>query len=364
MLHLPRPGAGGIALLLVAVVLLGTLPGIAAAEQRTGGSIVVEDGETVSEDLTAFGGTVVVRGTVDGDVTAFAGTVIIEPGGEVTGSVEATAGTVRIAGNVGGAATATGGNVFITETATIDDNLEVAAGTIVLAGAVAGTANLAGGSITLTSTASVDGNVEYATGEDGEFTNEGASVGGSVVQNENLSTGSGFDGPDIGAPLVGLYGFLVNVLVGGLLLLVVPDTSRRIANRVEDDPLMTGAAGLLALIGIPIGAALIAITIIGIPVTIAVLVAYALAVWIATVYGRYAVGATVLSYTDVENRWADLLVGLGIVAVLVRIPAIGGVFEFVVALLGLGAMAGLLSQFVRGQGGPEAPEQTEAAASA
>jgi hypothetical protein len=356
MLHLLKPGARGTALLLIAVVVLGVLPGIAAAEQRSGGSIVIEDGETVSEDLTAFGGTVVVRGTVDGDLTAFAGNVIIESDAEVTGSVEATAGNVRIAGNVGGTATATGGNVFIADTATIDGDLEAAAGTIVVAGSVAGNAELAGGSVTLTSTASIDGNVEYATGEDGEFINEGATVGGSITQNEDLSTGGGFEGPDVGGPLFGIYGFLVNVLVGGLLLLVFPDTSRRIADRVEDEPLRTGGIGLLALIGVPIAAVLIAITIIGIPVTIAVLIAYALALWIATIYGRYAVGATVLSYTDVENRWAALLVGLVVVAALVRIPVIGGLFEFVVLLLGLGAMAGLLYRFVRNQGGPEAPE--------
>jgi hypothetical protein len=362
MLHLLGPRARGIVLLLVAVILLGTLPGIAAAEQRSGGSIVVADGETVSEDLTAFGGTVVVRGTVDGDLTVFAGNVIIEPGAEVTGSVETTAGNVRIAGNVGGTATATGGNVFVADTATIDGDLEAAAGTIVVAGSVAGNAELAGGSVTLTSTASIDGNVEYATGEDGEFINGGATVGGSVTQNEDLSTGGGFEGLDVGGPIFGLYGFLVNVLVGGLLLLVFPGTSGRIANRVENEPLQTGGIGLLALIGVPIAAVLIAVTIVGIPVTIAVLIAYALALWIATIYGRYAVGAAVLSYTDVENRWADLLVGLVVVAALVRVPVVGRLFELVVLLLGLGAMAGLLYRFVRNQGGPTAPERAEPAA--
>ena len=364
MLHFLKPRAGGIALLVVAVVLLATLTGVAAAEQRSGGSIVVEDGETVSEDLTAYGGTVVVRGTVDGDLTAFAGNVIIEPGAEVTGSVEATAGNVRIAGNVGGTATATGGNVFMTDTATVGGNFEAAAGTIVVAGSVAGNAELAGGSVTLASTASIDGNVEYATGEDGEFISEDPTVGGSITQNEDLSTGSSFEGPDIGAPIFGIYGFLVNVLVGGLLLLVLPGTSRRIADRVTKEPLRTGGIGLLAVIGVPIAAILIGITIVGLPVTIAVLIAYGLALWIATVYGRYAVGAAVLSYTAIENRWAELLVGLVVVAALVRIPVIGGLFEFVVVLLGLGAMAGLLYRFVRNQGGPEALEGTETAAPA
>lgn len=358
-----KPRTRGIALLLIAVVLLGTLPGVAAAEQRSGGSIVVEEGETVSEDLTAFGGTVVVRGTVEGDLTAFAGNVIIEPDAEVTGNIEARAGNVRIAGTVGGTATVTGGNVFIADTATIDGDLEATAGTTVVAGSVAGNADLIGESVTLTSTAVIGENVEYATGEEGEFVNDGATIEGSVTRNEDLSTNGNFEGLDVGGPVFGIYGFLVNALVGGLLLLMFPDTSRRIADRVVDEPLRTGGIGLLTVTGIPIAAIVIAITIIGIPVTIAVLTAFVLSLWVATIYGRYAVGAAILSY-DGDNRWADLLVGLVLVAALVRIPVIGGLFELVVLLLGFGAMTERLYQFVRGQRNRAAPERTETTAPA
>jgi cytoskeletal protein CcmA (bactofilin family) len=364
MARLSSVRTGGIAFLVVAVVLLGTVPGIAAAEQRTGGSVVVEEGETVSEDLTAFGGTVVVRGTVEGSLTAFAGNVMIEPGAQVTGDVEATAGNVRIAGGVGGDVTATGGNVFVANTATIDGDLEAGAGTIVVAGSVAGSAELSGGSVTLASTAVVDGTVAYATGEDGKFTNDGAAIGGSVTRNEELSINGGFELPNLGAPIFEVYGFLVNLLVGALLLLVFPDTSKRIADRIEDEPLRTGGVGLLALIGVPVVAVLVAITIVGIPVTIAGLIAYALTLWIGTIYGRYAVGAAVLSFTEIENRWAELLVGLLIVAVLVRIPVLGMLFELAVLLLGLGAMADLAYRFVRNQRGSTATESAEVVSSA
>ncbi|WP_458209401.1 hypothetical protein [Haladaptatus sp. NG-SE-30] len=53
--------------LLVLLLVFATIPGIAAAESRAGGTIVVEEGETV-KGLEAFGGTVIVRGTVDGDL--------------------------------------------------------------------------------------------------------------------------------------------------------------------------------------------------------------------------------------------------------------------------------------------------------
>lgn len=363
MSRVPRIGRRGFAVLLVAAVVLGTVPGVAAAETRTGGSIVVGEGETVS-GLTAFGGSVVVRGTVEGDLTAFGGNVMIHRGAEVTGDVEATAGNVRIAGSVGGDLTATAGNVLVAESATIDGDLEASGGTIVVAGSVGGNARLAGGSITLASTATIDGNVEYGTGEDGEFTNEGATVGGTIAESDDISVGGGVEFPDLSGPIFGIYGFLVNLLVGALLLLVLPDTSERIIEAVEDAPVRTGGVGLAALIGVPIALVIVAITIVGIPITFAGFVAYALAVWIGTIYGRFGVGALLLSYTDVENRWADLLAGLVVVAVLVRIPVIGGLFGFIVLLLGLGAMAEHLYHFVRSQRDGDTSEPVEAVAPA
>jgi cytoskeletal protein CcmA (bactofilin family) len=363
MSGIPRFGRRGVALLLVGVLVLGTVPGVVAAETRTGGSVVVGEDETVS-DLTAFGGTIIVRGTVEGDLTGFGGNVMVERGAEVTGDVEATAGNVRVAGSVGGDVTATGGNVLVAESATIEGDFEAAAGGIVVAGTVGGDARLAGGSITLASTATIDGNVEYGVDDREDFSNEGATIGGTLTRNDDISVGGGFDVPDVSGPIFGIYGFLVNLLVGALLLLVFPDTSERVAEAVEDAPIRTGAIGLGTLIGVPIALVVVAITIVGIPITLAGFVAYALAIWIGTIYGRYAVGSTLLSYTEVENRWADLLAGLVVVAVLVRIPFVGWLFELLVLLLGLGAMAVLLYRFVRGQRGGETVEPAEEGAPA
>jgi cytoskeletal protein CcmA (bactofilin family) len=352
----------GIAFLLVTVVLLGTVPGVALAETRSGGSVVVEEGETV-DGLTAYGGTVVVSGTVEGDLTAFGGTVLVTPGGEVTGSVDATAGNIRLAGSVGGDVSATGGNVYVASTGSIGGTLEAAAGTIVLAGTVDENAELTAGSITLASGATINGDVTYAIGEegDGEFTNNGASVGGSVTRDESLSTGdggaSGFSMPDESGAIFGVYGFLVNLLVGVLLLVVLPVTSERIADRARTNPLRTGGVGLAALLGVPIALALVALSIVGIPVMLGGLLTYGLLIWIATIYGRYAIGTLLLSYTGIENRWVALLAGLLIVAGLVRIPVVGWVFELLVLLLGLGGLAGLIYRFVRRQRSSEGPGQ-------
>ncbi|MFU8867080.1 hypothetical protein [Natronococcus sp.] len=92
-----------LAVVLLVVVLLGTLPtGVAAQSESTvGGTVVVGEGETIDE-LEAVAGTVVVEGTVTGDVSAAAGDVRIESGGEVGGDLE-NRWLALVVGMIGGA---------------------------------------------------------------------------------------------------------------------------------------------------------------------------------------------------------------------------------------------------------------------
>jgi len=101
---------------LVARVVFGTVPATVAAQSdaRTGGTIVVEEGETV-DSLEAFGGSVVVQGTVTGDVSAVGGDVRIEETGQVNGDLEAAAGSVTIAGTVDGDVEVGAGSFTVTE---------------------------------------------------------------------------------------------------------------------------------------------------------------------------------------------------------------------------------------------------------
>ena len=335
----PLPSSRGIALLFALLVVLAVAPGVAAAESRSGGTVVVAEGETIDENLDAFGGTIVVHGTVDGDLSAFGGDVLVT--GEVTGDVSAFAGNVRIAGSVGGNVEATGGNVYLDPRAEVGGSLSAAAGNVVVAGTVGGNAELAGGTVTLAETATIDGNVEYAVGEDGEFTDQGATVGGTITRTEDLAPGP-FEEPLVPGWIFGVYGFFVNLLLGAVLLLVFPRFSGSVAARVGDDPLRTGAIGLIALVAIPLVLFALLITIIGIPLALAGALLFGLLLWVGLVYGRFAVGVWLLSLVDVENRWLGLLVGLVVLGLVAAIPWLGGLVDFVVLLLGLGAVAVLL----------------------
>lgn len=318
-----------------ALLVLTLVVGVAAAEARTGGTIVVEEGETVEGGLQAFGGTVVVHGTVEGDLDAFAGSVLVT--GTVTGDLNGFGGSVRIAGDVQGDVGAFGGDVVLEEGGSVGGELEAAGGNIVLDGAVAGNVRVGAEQVTVGETASVGGDLEY----DAESATiaSGATISGTTRQVDAIR------GPQV--PVVprlpnwvgGLYGFLVNVLVGAVLLAAVPRFSAGVARQITEDPLPAGGVGLLVLVGSPVLLVLLAITIIGIPLAIVGAVLWGLGLWLGFVYGAFALGTWLYAYaSDEPNRWYALLLGLAVVVLLDLVPFLGGLVSFLVLLLGLGAL--------------------------
>lgn len=332
------------------LLVLGTAPGVVAAETRSGGTVVVGADETV-DGLEAFGGTIIVRGTVDGNLQAFGGDVRIE--GEVTGDVEAFAGNVWIGGTVGGDVEASGGNVNVAPDAEIGGSLSAAAGNLLVAGSVGGNAELAAGTITLAETATIDGDVEYAVDEEDDFQNRGATVAGSITRVEDLGAGP-WEDPVVPNWVFGVYGFLANLLLGAILLVLFPRTSDEVALSVAEEPVRTGLIGLAALIVIPVLLVVLVITIIGIPIALIGALLFALLLWVGLVYGRFAIGMILVALADVDSRFAGLLVGLIVLGVVSLIPWVGGLVDFLVLLLGLGALASVVYAGYRDR--REAPE--------
>lgn len=343
-------------LILVMVVVVFTIvlvPGTAAAESRAGDSVVVGPDEVVRDDLEVYGGSVVVHGTVDGDLRAFAGNVLID--GEVTGDVETAAGNVHVTGRVGGTVKASAGSVEIGPDATIGGDLEAAAGSVAVNGAVDGTVRAAGELISLGPAATIGGDLVH---DGGLRRADGASVGGSVRMATDPVSDPPLGGaiPAIPSWTFGLYGFFANLLLGIFLLAVFPAFSARVAHRGLVNPVTTGGIGLLLLVGAPILLLLVAVTIIGIPLALLGVLVYLALLWIGGVYGRYVVGAWLLTLLEREGRWAGLLLGLVVVGLVVRIPLLGTMFEILIFLLGLGAVTrALVSSYRDRSTGPTSP---------
>jgi cytoskeletal protein CcmA (bactofilin family) len=344
-----------LALSVALLVLLGAGPTVAMAQtSQTGGTVVVGPDETVSGGLEVVAGTVVVHGTVEGDLQAVGGTVLIDETGTVTGNAEMTGGSIVVAGTVGGDAAFAGGSFLLREAGSVGGTLEGGAGDVRLDGAVAGDATVGAETLTVGSTAVLSGQLEY---DAGTFTREdGSQVAGTVVRNPDLVTGTdfaGFEAPVLPWWVGQAYGFLVNLALGAVLLLVAPAFAGRVTGLGTRKALRSGGAGLLTFVGVPLLLVFVALTIVGIPLSLVGALLFAIALWIGSVFGAYVVGTYLLRLADRENRWGALVLGLAVVAILTAIPyGLGGILGFFVLLLGLGAFALAL----RGEGGDEGDE--------
>ncbi len=351
------PKRRGVVIVLVMVILLSTVTGVVAAQsvQGASGTIVVEEGETVSS-VDALAGSIVVRGTVTGDVSGAAGTIHVAEGGRVGGSISGAAGDVRIEGEVGGDVSAGSGNVQMTETATIGGNVNVGAEYVRIDSQIDGDVRIGAETIVLGPNADIGGEFRY---DAAKFTQDpAATVAGGVVEDPNLRGNVGtFTLPNW---VTWGYGLLANLLLGAILLVLFPAFSARLAGRVSDEPAKTGGVGLLTLVGGPILLALVTITIIGIPLAVLGAIAFGLSIWVGVVYGQYAVGAWALRRAGRDDRWLALVAGIVGFAILGAIPVLGGFLELGALLLGLGALAlGLRDSFrTRRRSGPSDRQTT------
>ena len=323
-----------VALLGVLVMLAAVPAPVAAQETRTGGTVVVEEGETVDGPLRAFGGTVIVRGTVNGDLTAAGGNVYVT--GRVNGDLQAMAGNVRINGTVTGDADAVGGNVVLAAGGRVGGELNVGAGSVVVNGEVGENAYVGGDTITLGPSAAVGGDFVY----DGTLERaEGARVAGQVREESNPGGSVDFTGPIVPTWVEGVYGFLANLVLGAVLLLAFPRFSAGVAGRASRTPLRSGGAGLLTFVGVPVLFVVLLLSLVGIPVALLVILLYPLVLWVGYVYGAFALGAWTLGLTDADNRWLALALGVFVVSIVGFVPVLGGLVQLLVLLLGLGAFA-------------------------
>jgi hypothetical protein len=261
----------------------------------TGRADVAEDQTVV--DIVIFDGPVNVQGTVEGDIVAFNGRVMVS--GTVQGDVISFNGRVIAEAN-----SQIDGDVKSRPSAQIDDAADV------------------GGSV---------GGVDFGRVDDA-----------------------------VAATGIALWvAFTVSGLILGLLFVwLFPRAADAIAVAGNT---RTGAAigwGFLLFFGIPILGVLLLVTLVGIPLGIAFLLAVAPLYALGYVASTYYVGRRVLG--PPRPRAVSFLVGLAILRVIAIIPILGGVVWFAATVFGLG----LLIVAARSQRAEPTPTRAPAAAPA
>lgn len=243
-------------------------------------------------------------------VVVIVGDVSVPPGETVDGVVLAS-GDARIAGDV-------------------DGSVVVFSGDLLLSGRVDGDVFVADGTARLLPSAEVTGDVEY--GDERPEIALDARVHGDVAEQ---------DFPDLGGAVPWIAGFafwlaitLSTWVLGALLLLVAPRAADALDARSRErvGPLI--AIGIAVFLVVPILAFLAAITLLGLPLAVAIGLAM-LPLWaVAYVVSAYVLGRRVLG--PPRHRMLAFLAGLGILRLIAFVPVLGWLVGLAAVIFGLG----------------------------
>lgn len=127
------------------------------------------------------------------------------------------------------------------------------------------------------------------------------------------------------------------LLLGFVLLWLAPRGLDAIAAAWETAKGSSALWGLVLLIGLPVGAVLVMLTLVGIPFGLGTLFALGLLYSAGYVAGAWALGRSIVRAP--ASRWAAFLAGFAIVRLVGLIPIIGGIVSTIVTVFGLGLAA-------------------------
>lgn len=258
-----------------------------------------------------------------------------------------------------GSLTAIASELTIEEGARVDGSLTIVGGLLDLDGAVAGTVHGYGATVALGDTADIGGGLELTASELTRA--DGSTVRGTIRREEGWPIGVGAPrglerlvGPGRTVPWslpVGPWGAeglaLAVLLQAGLLALAAFVVARLAPHRLDRigavavrHPLPSGLSGLLWGVVSAVAAAVLAITLIGIPIALLV----GLLVWAATVLGLVALSDRLGDrvWPEGQDRGGRAALGgflLGLMwAALAVTPGLAAPIRTVVGLVALGAV--------------------------
>jgi len=359
---------------LLIVLLALSLPSF-ALERRHADFVTVPASETVNDtliaagntvriegvvngDLLAFGRTVEVRGTVKGDLVSLAkrtvvsGTVegriytfseSLDLDGQLAHSLYGFAQSLRVngRGHVGEGVVAAAGDVSIEGEVTRSVDI-LTSGNADVSGSIGRDLTMSGVSLTLTNTARVGGNLTAHVRRLSEaHIADGATIVGKRDIQLQQAKKSQFARPRFYFHQA--VWFAAAMLVGWLGLLLFPGFFRGTTQAVGSGWLSLGlGVGLLA--GVPVVMVVVAITLVGIPISLMLFAVYLAAIYLAKVWVGAFLGWILLKPSGAtKGDWLlGLLVGLLIITIVGFIPYLGGLVRLGVVCLGLGAFGSQL----------------------
>lgn len=323
------------------------------ADFYTAGSIVNISG-TIEGDMISAAGRATLNGSVSGDVLIIGGSVDIH--GPVGDDVRIIGGEVVIAESVAGDLFVMGGTVSILSTATIGGDVLIYGGQVEIAGPVGG--NVLGTYGTLRIDAPVGKDVQVTTkelvlGDNAVITGSvvyesdnivqrspNAVVEEEIVRNDRVTGEAG--NSDLKQYLIAA---LMVAFAALLWFLVSRRTLETITKKATEHSVRPASVGFAFTLLVPVVAAILFTSMLGILVAIVITILYLLVLTLAAVASPVVVGNLILKTLNQPTKKLSLTqIGLGVAAttLILLIPILGLLLGLVVYVVTIGAMIDLL----------------------
>lgn len=299
-----------------------------AVDQRVLGDAILGGGSIdirapIGDDLRAAGGIFHLSSVVDGEALIAAGSIAFGPSAEIKGRARLAGNDVVVAGRFGA-------------------GLSVWSRHVLVFGDIQGPVQISGDQIEIMPSARIFGDVTYSSPHD-ITVHPGAVIQGAVTRSQSAL--------DIPKPKVHIPGLpalkpllMFGLLAAGMLLLAVfPNFTVASADMLRTSALKSLGMGTAILFSLPPVIMLLIITIIGIPVALALMAGYAIALLAGYLVAAFCIGDRLLRAVGKASptfawRSGGLAAALLLLWLVRAIPYAGGLFILIVLILGLGAM--------------------------
>ena len=331
-----------------------------------GGTIVRIDGDILG---TAFvtGQDVTINGNIDGDLISMAQKLTIN--GTVSGNIYGTGQYLTFGGQNSKDVFLAGQYVSIQENASLERDLFAAGQATIMDGSVkrdfhgVGSEVLVGGSIgrnadlegeviKIRNTAVITGDLFYKS-EREALVESGAQILGKTdweyidfTPEEPMEIEKARRSP-LGLIARKALGIASALLLWFVVIIWKPELWKNISGKISEQPVKTLGIGAIALIVTPILAALLLVTVIGIPIGILLFIAYGVSLYLAKLITAVFIGSWLAEYfkwPEIHKGFWLVLLGLVILTLLCMIPILRILVRLLITFTGLGAIVAVNSR--------------------
>lgn len=200
-----------------------------------------------------------------------------------------------------------------------------------------GDVTLTGNKLTISDNTKINGTLKY--NDNIEYSNTNASI--KEVKTYHVEEKSKDEVmPSISSILLGI---VTSFLVALAIYLLLPASYKVLDEVNKDKVLKTFGNGFLFLIAVPVISIVLMISIVCMPLAIITLILYGIIIYlssiISSVYFGRLIGNKVLK---LNNVYLQILIGIVITKLVKLIPVIGGLYSFVIIVLGVGLVYNML----------------------